>query len=695
MQTELNWDMESYSEIDLKVRGLDVYSAHPSTEVLMAAWSFNKEEPRLWTKDDGPFPAELRDALEDPHVIKKAFNAQFERVMARRVLKINTPYKNWQCTQAKAYMLSFVGRLEDVGKQMELPSEFLKDKEGSRLINLFSKPQRVTKANPYRRRDSLTDPDDWERFGEYNIQDVISEMAIDSRLARFEVMEDEWLLYELDQLINDRGLPLNMDFVRNAIEMAARRKRELTSELRELTGLGNPNSPAQMLKWLKARGYKFNDLKKDTVKKALKELPEDADPDLKAAMKLRQQASRTSDRKYNAMLQGVGGGDRIRFCYQFAGASRTNRWAGRRVQTQNMSRTPKALEPKKLPDGSVDETWILAANEAMEEGNYDLISLIVNEPMDAFGGLVRSAIQTKKGKEFRVCDLSSIESVVIGWLADCQPLLNVFREGRDAYKDFAVDLFEKPYEEITKKERGDSKPAVLGCGYRLGGGDLDADGKRTGLWGYAEGMGVDLTKEQAHRAVKVFREKYQEIVQLWYDLENAVQKCLRTGQAQHVGPLRFQYEKPFLTVRLPSGRKMYYFKPRIEKKEYHSRDKVTGEYLYNRDGTPQTYTKSVFSYMGQNDKKQWTRIYSHGGKLVENFVQAIARDILKYGMLNAHDFGFVLIGHVHDEIKTEHRVDDKVHTVENLRLCMIKPEKWYGDMPLNAAGWHNHYYTKD
>lgn len=697
LSTIVSLDFESFSETDLPVYGLDRYSADPSTKILMASYSINDSPAKLWTLEDGSkFPAELRDALEDPEVIKTAFNAGFERVMTNRVLKIKSPIKNWRCTMALAYMQSFTGGLGEVGAQIELPQDLQKNKIGKSLIQKFCKPQKISKAQPFRIRDWITDPDDWETFGEYCIQDTITEKAVLKRLGRFPILDSEWLLYELDQAINDEGIPVDLDMVENGIAMAKRRKAELTIIMKKLTGLANPNSVPQLMGWLAPRGYPFSDLGKDTVKKVVRDHVDDITPEALAALNLRLQVSRTADRKYDAIRKGYGapgpaGSPRIRYAHQFAGASRTGRWAGRRLQPQNMASTPPALKPV-----GHDRFWLESATDAVRMGDYDLVGLIVKEPLDAIAGLARSAIRAPDGYELRVCDLASIESVVIGWLSGCETLLNVFREGRDAYKDFACDLYGVEYADVTPAQRKNAKPGSLGCGYRLGGGMLSEDGKRTGLWGYAENMGVDLTLEESHKAVKVFREKYHEIPQMWYDLENAISKCIKTGKPQSVGVLKFEMMKPYLAMVLPSGRRMYYYKPRLTTTQHQSRDRKTNKPLFNVDGSPQMYSKQSFSYMGMSQKtKKWTRVLSHGGSVIENAVQGIARDILKNGMFAAIKAGFNVVLHVHDELATLQKISDRVHTLEKLRECMISPLDWAPDMPLNAAGYSAQFYFKD
>lgn len=701
--TILRMDYETYCDLSLPKVGLDVYSQHPSCEALMLAYQFDDGPVLMWDRfEDGPdLPPDVVDALEDPAVQKWAFNAQFERTITRRLFNIDTPYENWRCTQALAYMHSFVGGLEQVGAQMNLGPSFLKQAAaGKALIKIFSMPQRVTKKNPHRRRDANTDPDLWQEFRGYCRQDVVSERAITEKLLRYPVLPFEWRLYEIDQEINDRGKPVDVKFVENAISMARRRKGELVQMLREKTGLSNPNSTQQFLPWIREHGYPFTDLKKNSVSKALKENAiEEAKEDGNGgfltkravrALKIRQWSARLSTSKHATLLKAMCPNDRVmRFLYQFAGASRTNRWAGRKVQTQNLARPAKIIE---------EEDRLEVATAIIRSGNYDLLELFAAEPMEIIVGTVRSAFATEEDEEFVVCDLSSIESVVIGYLAGCERILQVFRDGKDVYRDFGQVWFKKTYDEITKGERSISKPAVLGAGYRLSGGKLDDQGRRTGLWGYAESMGIEMTREEAEDSVRVFREDYApEIVQMWKDYENAARYVLKTHKPKKVGPVTFKWHKPYLVIELPSGRHMRYYKPKIQKQ------RVKSDRMIERrkpDGTveyvAETYTRESLTYMGVSQiTKRWQRIATHGGKITENVVQAFARDVLAVGIRRAHDKGFDIRGHVHDEIITLRKKGDERYNLEALRRCMTRPIKWAPGLPLGGAGWVGRFYKKD
>lgn len=678
MTDHINLDYESRSRINLKTQGFDRYSSDPSTKILMAAWSINDGKVQHADLHRGQkLPGELRDALEDPEVYKWAFNAQFERVMTRRVLKIKTDYKAWRCTMALAYMLGFSGDLFSIGKTIGLPEHLLKDTDGKRLIDMFSKPQRVTKANPFEWRNESTDPEEWWHFCGYNKQDVTTELAIKHRLQKYPVMQSEWDMYALDQYINDTGVMIDIDFAQAAIDLAERRKPLIMEEMRDITGLSNPNSPAQLLGWLQERGYPFNDLRSDTANKVIREASDlGLEPVVAEVLEMRLNSAKSSLAKYGTMMAAAGTDGRFRYSLQFAGASRTNRWAGRRIQTQNLPRTPKLIEA---------EEDLAIVNKMIHDRDLDALTLYVGEPMSALVGCIRSAFVPTPEHKFIVADLSSIESVVIGWLTNCKWFMDTLAAKHDLYRSFAAHWLNLPYEE-TKPHRSKAKPATLGAGYRLGGGHMDEQGKKTGLWGYAENMGVHMTQDEAEASVQAFRELCPEIVQSWYDLENAVFKVIRTKKPVEWGCLVIEYSKPFLTIRLPSGRKMYYFRPRIVERQ------MT---VQKGPKKGQKYTKSNFQYEGKVDgANKWGKIYSHGGKLVENIVQALARDVLAEGLKKAHRMGFRIVMHIHDEIVTEVPKDSEL-TVDDLISCMAAQLPWAPGLPLGAAGWEGYFYRKD
>lgn len=699
----LSLDFETYCKINLKTFGLDLYSIHPSCEVLMCAYRIDAGPVRHWDATTGDkMPRDLREALEDDDFLIWAFNAQFERVIMNRVLGIWPAIHRWRCTMALAYMHSYTGGLDMVARQMGIEDDKAKMKTGGKLIAMFCSPHKTSATQPYRRFTSETHPVEWKMFVEYNIRDVVAEVEIKRMLdkPKYPIPQREWEFYALDQIINDRGLPIDRLFVENALEMANMRKAELLEAMRKKTGLANPGSGPQLLPWLKERGYPFNDLQKDSIKKVLTawkgiqtgelkyqkgELyPDELTKRAVAVLKLRQQQARTSTTKYQSLLTAMGEDGRIRYVFQFCGASRTGRFAGRRFQPQNLTMM-RDIESEKI---------LFQMTQVIRENDYEALQVYRKEPLDALAGLVRSSIRAPRKKKLVVCDLASIESVVIGWVARCERLLNVFRDGKDAYKDFATELYKVLYEEVTKQMRKMAKPATLGAGYRLGGGEI-REGKKTGLWGYAENMGIDMSRKESHKNVAVFRKVYKEIPQCWYDLENAVKHVIKRGGTRRVGPVKFYMTKPYLVCELPSGRCIFYKNPRITRETMQGVDSETGEKY--------EYTKESISYMGkQQNGSRWVRVMSHGGKFIENIVQAIARDILREGLLALHKAGFYIIGHVHDEAISEEAVNDNEHNDVMMKACMIRKRKWmtYGNdnqytMPLNAAGMETKIYRKD
>lgn len=671
-------DVETYSELDLTKVGAHRYAMHESTELLMAAWCFEDDPESMYFWDYTMSNAklqELLDVVRNPNYLKKAFNAQFERLIFHHVCGIKSKYWQWRCVMAKSYQMSFSGGLANVGTALGFDEEKLKDKSGKALITRFSKPRKPTKVDKNTRHDAFTHPDLFNEFGTYNRQDVVAETAIDKRISmsRFYVPDYESRVYALDQQINDRGITIDVDFVNAAIEMATIRKEQIISEMRELTGLDNPGSPKQLQEWLKLRGYPFDDLRADTVSKVIKEFPDNGvTEEAVTALKMRQSSAKSSISKYSTMLDVMDPITHVvRGTTQYCGASRTGRFAGRLIQTQNFVRTPKHFE-------NVEN--VLLAKEMILKGRVDALDLFVGEPMDALAGLLRAALIPAKGKKFVVADLSSIESVVIGWLTNCRWFLNTLKAKRDLYRSFAAEWLKIPYED-TLPHRGKAKPATLGCGYRLGGGEL-IDGKKTGLWGYGENMGVYLTREESHDSVRAFRELCPEIVDSWTAIEKCVYKTIATHETTRWRCLKFGISKPFLYIELPSGRRLYYYKPRVEmvpKK--------------NRKG--ETYFRQEIRYEGKQETgKKWGTLTTHGGKLVENIVQAIARDVLVAGLFEAEKAGFRTVFHVHDEIVTEVDIDSPL-SVRDLEICMTKELDWAPGLHLGAAGWEGYFYRKD
>jgi DNA polymerase len=680
----ISLDYETRCELDLRKVGLDRYTSHASFAVLMAAYRIDDGPLCHWEAHKQPLPQDLRERLLDPKEEKWAFNAQFERITTIRGLGIATPVEGWRCSMVLAYMRSFMGGLGDVGEQMFLPDQ--KQKIGSRLIRRFCMPQKVSRNQPHEWRDWRTDPHDWQLFCDYNKTDVIAEEAVRDRLLPFPTLEDEWEFYALDQRINDTGMPLDRQFAENVARMSERRRNELLAQMRQWTGLDNPNSQQALLQWLQSQGYEAVDLREHSVTRALN-LHEAGQSSLTnpcvEVLRLRQWAARAATKKAQAALRSAGDDDRIRYMFQFVGASRTGRASGRLVQPQNLTRTPKLFDPEKSTERLDVVTNLIRA------GDYDTIDLMVDEPMMVFGGTMRGMFRAREGYRLHVCDYSSIESVGLAWVSGCERMLDVFRQGRDAYRDFGTVLYKKSYDEITSAERQVCKPAVLAAGYGMGPGQILPDGTKTGLLAYAANMGVPMTPTESVAAIAVYRDTYEEVPMLWRACDNAVASVLDNGRPVEIGPLVFEWCRPFLLIRLPSGRCIYYYKPQIEEREIKSK-----RWRWNKDHMrmeEETYKKNILTFMGRNQRNtQWERIDGRGSHLVENITQALTRDILKIGLMRLDAEGFHIIGHAHDEII----VEGNERTWEHMREIMRQPIDWLPGFPLNASGYSSVYYRK-
>jgi len=646
----LHLDLESFSAVDLPKAGAPRYWRDPSTEVLMVGYAFDDGPVKLWELHKGPIPSDLRDALQDPKVLKVAYNAPFEMLAAQHFLGFPVDPSEWRCTKVLAYSLSFAGGLKDVAAA--LGTQHQKMDAGTRLINKFSKPQRATKKFG-ERRNWETDPEDWQLFCDYCVRDVETERDIYKTLInRAFIPGFEWATWHLDWKINEAGLPVDLELVQAALDADERFRERSLQEAKALTGLDNPNSRDQMLEWLKDRGLSIETLDKAAVEGALSQ----ATGDVHDALVLRQGLAKSSVKKFYTLQQSVCDDGRLRGLYQFYGASRTGRWSGGGVQPHN------------LPRGIDDEDKIEALVEMTKTGALDLLH---DSVPDALTNLVRPTFCAPDGKVLAVADFSSIESVVLGWVAESDYILDLFRGGRDPYKDFATQLFNVGYDEVTKKQRTLAKPAVLGGGYGLGGKTLVK---------YAAGMGIDLTEDEAQEHVRAFRTRYSDIPDFWAQLSRAVAK-VTAGATNQMTVTKFTItqEKGFLFVGLPSGRRLAYYRPRWAPQE-----------------TPWGAVKDTFTYMGMNQvTRKWERLSAHPGLLTENLVQAVARDLLAHALREVDKAGFEIVGHVHDEIVAlVPEVNAEARLTEMIKV-MTTPPDWGADMPIGAAGFVSKRYRKD
>ena len=643
----LSIDLETYSSADIGKTGVYRYSEAPDFEVLLFGYSVDGAPPQLVDLTCGEtLPEEIRDALSDPSVTKWAFNASFERVCLSRYLGLPSGTyldpQQWRCSMIWSAYLGLPLSLAGVGAVLKLEKQKLES--GRDLIRYFCQPCVPTKSNGGRTRNRPSDaPEKWSMFKSYNLRDVETEMAIQEKLSRFPVPEFVWDEYHLDQEINDRGIRLDMEVVRNAIEMDALSKSELTEKMQTLTALENPNSVAQMKAWLSRHGLEVESLGKKDVAALLKDAP----PDLAEALILRQQLAKSSVRKYQAMQNCVCADGRAHGMFMFYGANRTGRFAGRLVQLQN-------LPQNHMPD-------LEQARDLVRTGNYAALQTLYDSVPDVLSELIRTAFVPYEGGKFIVADFAAIEARVIAWMADEQWRLEVFKKGGDIYCASASQMFGVPVEKhgINGHLRQKGKIAELALGYGGSVGALKAMGA----------LEMGIPEEELKPLVDAWRDANPNITQLWWDVDEAVKKTVTDKVPTETHGLHFMYEKGFLFIELPSGRRLSYVKPRI------GENKFGGESV---------------TYEGVGSTKKWERLESYGPKFVENAVQAISRDILCYAMKTLRCCN--IVAHVHDEVIIE--ADPKV-SLEAICAQMGRTPPWAKGLILRADGYETPFYKKD
>src|SRR5690606_18812749 len=568
-----------------------------------------------------------------------AFNANFERVTINRHFGIPTPPEQWSCTMVHSLMLDLPGSLEGVGKALRLDVQ--KDQAGKRLIQYFSVPCKPTKANGGRTRNLPEhDPEKWRAFIEYCRRDVEVEREIRRRLAKYPIPEREHRLWCLDQRINDRGFLVDLDLAEKAVEADRQHREQLIQEAVTLTGIENPNSVAQLKEWLEAKeGVKVDSLNK----KSLPKLMDEVSPTGRRLLAIRQELGKSSVKKYEAIQRAVCKDHRVRGLFQFYGA-RTGRWAGRLVQVQNLPGT-------KLPD-------LELAREMLKEGRFEDIDMLFGSLQEVLSQLIRTAFIPPKGKRLLVCDYSAIEARVIAWLAGEEWRLDVFNGHGKIYEASASKMFGVPIEKITKGSelRQKGKVAELALGYQGGPGALISMGA----------LDMGLSEDELPELVKAWRKANPKIVKIWHDVEEAAIRAVKDKR-----PIKLQYDIAFipesgiLVLLLPSGRRLSYAKPRLELDERFGKESLT--------------------YIGDN-----SRLKTYGGKLVENIVQAVARDCLAEAMIRLDKAGYDIVAHVHDEIIAEGDQD-----IKEMEAIMSEPIPWAPGLPLRADGFETEFYRKD
>ncbi|MCI1574713.1 MAG: DNA polymerase [Weizmannia coagulans] len=644
----LSIDLETYSSIDIREFGAYRYVEAPDFEILLFAYAFDDEPVQCIDLAQGEeIPQELTDALLDPNIIKTAYNANFERTALARHYGYTMPPSQWRCSSVHALTLGLPGYLDGVAKAMKLDVQ--KDAKGKALIRYFSVPCKPTKANGGRTRNwPEHDPEKWQMFKDYCIQDVEVERAIKKKLQRYSPNDFENRLWALDQEINDRGVHLDVYFVKQAIKAYEENHGQLIDGLKDLTGLQNPNSVSQLKNWLAEQGLEVPSLAKKIVEKLIEETD---NPKIVEVLKLRQESSKTSIKKYVKMDGAVCEDDRVRGLLQFYGANRTGRWAGRLVQVQNLKRNY-------LKDLDL-------ARNLIRQGEIELVDMLFGSVPDTLSQLIRTAFIPSEGCRFIVSDFSAIEARVIAWLSGEKWRLDVFATHGKIYEASASQMFNVPIEQITKGSdlRQKGKVAELALGYQGGPGALIQMGALEG----------GIKEEELPEIVQAWRKASPKIVQFWHDVERAAIKAVRerTIVELHHG-IAFSYEAGMLFVRLPSGRRLAYVRPKLKKDDY-GRDKLV--------------------YEGTKDTGQWGELKTYGGKLVENIVQAVARDCLAVSMVRLDEAGFKCVMHVHDEVVLDVPMGES--SVEEVAEIMGQPIEWAKGLPLRADGYETFYYKKD
>ena len=661
MMKELSIDLETYSDIDISKCGAYKYAESDNFEILLFGVSVDNGPVAVYDLTSGDeIPAEILAALSDENVTKWAFNASFERVCLSNWLRkhhpkyfktYNTqgdPVQNfldpasWKCTMIWSAYMGLPLSLEGVGAVLKLQNQ--KMKEGKDLIKYFCSPCKPTKVNGGRTRNLPEHaPDKWETFKTYNRRDVEVELSIKQRLSKFPVPDSVWQEYHIDQEINDRGIMLDMDVVENAIAFDERSKSALMIAMKNITNLDNPNSVVQMKQWLSDNGVEAESLGKKDVAGLIKE----TDRDISKALKLRLQLAKSSVKKYQAMQNAVCKDGRAHGMFQFYGANRSGRWAGRLIQLQN------------LPQNHMSD--LAEARELVRTGDYDTLDMLYDDIPDTLSQLIRTAFIAKPGYKFIVSDYSAIEARVLAHLAGETWRSKVFAEGKDIYCASASQMFGVPVEKhgINSHLRQKGKIAELALGYGGSVGALKSMGA----------LEMGLNEEELQPLVDSWRNSNPMITAFWWNVDNAIKTAIKMHIPTEVNGIHFCYKSGMLLIKLPSGRVLIYAKPKI------------GE---NRFGG-----ESV-TYEGIGSTKKWERIESYGPKFVENIVQAVSRDLLCYAMQNLSDQQ--ICGHVHDELIIECPEDTDVSSITSI---MGQSPAWMPDILIRGDGYETKFYKKD
>ena len=658
-ENHLSIDIETKSSVDIGKAGAYKYAQSPDFGILLFAYSLDDSPVRVIDLACGEkIPETIRLALMDPAVTKHAYNAAFEWYCLNRA-GYQTPLEQWKCTMAHGLYCGYTAGLDATGKAIGLPQEKQKLATGKALIKYFCTPCKPTKANGGRIWNLPEHaPEKWELFKEYCGQDVVTEKAILRRLEMFPMPEEEEKLWQMDVRMNAYGVRVDTGLIGGALSIHERSTEDLSRKAASITGLSNPNSTAQLLGWLRGQGTELPDLRKETVAETL-DNPENLPEEVKTVLEIRQQLGKTSIKKYEAMKAACCMDERVRGLTQYYGANRTGRWAGRMVQMQNLPRNYlKTLD---------------YARKLVKAGNYEGVKALYGNVPDTLSQLIRTAFIPSEGHKFVVADFSAIEARVIAWLAGEQWVNEVFATHGKIYEATASQMFGVPVEKIVKGNpeyslRQKGKVATLALGYQGGPQALVSQGA----------LRMGLTEEELPEIVDRWRQANPRIVDLWYQVGNAALAVMESAQPQAIRGLMFAlegdllYGQSFLTVRLPSGRKLFYPKPFLKENQF---------------GRPAVHYYTV----GQQTRK-WEVASTYGGKMVENIVQAIARDCLAETLKRIDARGLQVVFHVHDEVIIDAPMET---TVEEICGLMAEPIPWAPGLILRGAGFESSYYMKD
>ncbi|MBQ9249897.1 MAG: DNA polymerase [Oscillospiraceae bacterium] len=657
MHRVMGIDIETYSSVDLAKAGVYAYTEAPDFDILLIGYKYDDED-EVHVIDtmtiDRDFDEELYDfhqALTDPSIVKTAFNANFERTCLAKWTGAAMPPEEWRCTMIKALTMGLPGNLADAGMALGLPEDKLKDPQGKALIQFFSKPCKPTRTNGQRTRNlPAHDPEKWKLFIAYNRQDVVTEQEILKKLATYKIPDEEQALWSLDQHMNDNGVKLDIPMVEKIVEYDNQRRQELQEEAQTITGLANPNSLAQLKKWLASQGVAMTSVTKDTIAEALAgDLPEN----VRRMLEIRTALGKTSVAKYSTMLTAVCQDHRLRGILQFYGANRSGRWAGRLVQTHNLAKNS-------LPDLNL-------ARELAAAGDFDTMQTLFGETAFVFSELIRTAFIPSDGCRFVVSDFAAIEARVISWISGEEWRLEAFRAGKDIYCETASQMYKVPV--VKHGENGHlrqkGKVAELACGYQGGIGAMKRMDK-----------GGTIPEEELQAVVDAWRAANPKIPKLWRTCELAAKTAIEEHRTVRIAHgIAFSYINGNLFIKLPSGRKLCYWDTRLK--------------LDPRDG------RDHIVYMGVNQEtKQWGETETYGGKLVENIVQATARDCLAVAMTRVSAKGYKIVMHVHDEMIVDVSNDD-TEAPAVINEIMGQPIDWAPGLPLKGDTYETPFYKKD